>query len=163
MWCFTNSRLCSSGITQHRAKCVCDENAIAPSILAESNNARKGGALNINFSVDLAFCHTNKIERTTAFPAFFHRHYFYQYRKLRHNRQRKKIVQEKGPCKGHAITETLPNFAYPILLYTESQTAGHALLNTDARLATGTCKVQYKQWICVQFCSACPKHILPTK
>ena len=43
------------------------------------------------------------------------------------------------------ITETLPNFAYSILLYTASQTAGHALLNTDARLATGTCTVQYKQ------------------
>ena len=39
------------------------------------------------------------------------------------------------------ITETLPNFAYSIWLYTASQTAGHA----DAMLATGTYTVQYKQ------------------
>jgi hypothetical protein len=63
-------------------------------------------------------------------------------------------------------TETLPNFAYSILLYTSSQTAGHFLPNTDARLATGNCTVNYKQLnMCTVLFSLTQAHlpILSTK
>ena len=90
---------------------MCDENAIAPSILAESKNA--SGPCFCHF-----FLRAKLREQTLLFPI--------QKMEIQQTKKRNSTMERAMQW---VIPETLPNFAYSILLYTSSQTAGHAQID----------------------------------